>query len=96
MKLGSVDLVNGTPIFDIKPYIAFADSEPQAVSGFAQQKPQARLAVRFSEEAKQAVEFCRNFAKFGIEQPLSFLADVIAQDLARRINKGNLVSEFMV
>ncbi|WP_409500900.1 tRNA (N6-threonylcarbamoyladenosine(37)-N6)-methyltransferase TrmO [Mannheimia glucosida] len=80
LKLGSVDLVNGTPIFDIKPYIAFADSEPQAVSGFAQQKPQARLAVRFSEEAKQSVEFCRHFAKFDIEQPLTFIADVIAQD----------------
>ena len=29
LHLGSVDLVDGTPIFDIKPYIAYADSEPE-------------------------------------------------------------------
>ena len=32
LHLGSVDLVDGTPIFDIKPYIAYADSEPEAKS----------------------------------------------------------------
>ncbi|MDD0823427.1 tRNA (N6-threonylcarbamoyladenosine(37)-N6)-methyltransferase TrmO [Mannheimia sp. AT1] len=80
LKLGSVDLVNGTPIFDIKPYIAYADSEPNAISGFAQHKPEAKLEVSFSEEAKQAVEFCQNFAKFGIEQPLTFITEIIQQD----------------
>ena len=29
------DLMNGTPIFDIKPYVAYSDSHPDAVSGFA-------------------------------------------------------------
>ena len=80
LKLGSVDLVHGTPILDIKPYIAYVDSEPYALSGFAQEKPQAKLSVEFSEAALQAVEFCRNFAKFGIAQPLDFIRDVIAQD----------------
>ena len=36
LHLGSVDLVDGTSIFDIKPYLAYADSEPNAQSGFAQ------------------------------------------------------------
>lgn len=80
LKLGSVDLVNGTPIFDIKPYIAYADNELEAVSGFAQEKPEQRLSVVFSEAAQQAVEFCQNFAKYGIQQPLTFIRDVIAQD----------------
>lgn len=40
-KLGPVlyvsgaDLMNGTPIFDIKPYLAYVDSHPEAVDGFA-------------------------------------------------------------
>lgn len=39
------DLVDGTPIFDIKPYIAYADSHPDARCGFASAAPEANLAV---------------------------------------------------
>ena len=56
LHLGSVDLVDGTPIFDIKPYIAYADSEPEAKSSFAQEKPPAKLNVEFTEIAQSAVE----------------------------------------
>jgi tRNA-Thr(GGU) m(6)t(6)A37 methyltransferase TsaA len=80
LHLGSVDLVNGTPVFDIKPYIAFADSDPQAISGFAQEKPPQPLQITFTEAALQAVQHCQNFAKFGIDSPACFIADVIAQD----------------
>ncbi|MEG9499453.1 tRNA (N6-threonylcarbamoyladenosine(37)-N6)-methyltransferase TrmO [Mannheimia bovis] len=90
LKLGSVDLVNGTPILDIKPYIAYADSEPEAVSGFAQEKPEQKLSVVFSEEAQQAVKFCQNFAKFSIEQPLTFIRDVIAQDPRPAYQQGKV------
>lgn len=37
--VSGVDLVDGTPIFDIKPYIRYADSIPDAVSGFADEAP---------------------------------------------------------
>lgn len=33
--VSGADLKNGTPIFDIKPYLAYADSHPEAVCGFA-------------------------------------------------------------
>lgn len=80
LHLGSLDLVNGTPILDIKPYIAFADSEPLADSGFAQHKPPLRLGVHFSPEAEQALVNCPNFAKFQIQNPRQFICEVIAQD----------------
>lgn len=80
LHLGSVDLVDGTPIFDIKPYLAYADSQPDARSSFAQDKPQAALQVSFSPAAAQAVRFSRNFARFGIQSPEKFIAEVIAQD----------------
>lgn len=80
LHLGSVDLVDGTPILDIKPYIAYADSEPFAQSGFAQEKPQAKLTVSFSETALQAVSSAKNFASFGIADPLHFISEVITQD----------------
>ena len=43
------DLMDGTPIYDIKPYIPYADSFPQSRSGFAGSAPRAKLEVRFRE-----------------------------------------------
>lgn len=39
------DMVDGTPIFDIKPYLPYADSHPEARGGFAQEAPKALLNV---------------------------------------------------
>lgn len=44
------DLMHNTPIFDIKPYIAFTDSHPQAISGFAQSNENYCLVVDFPNE----------------------------------------------
>ena len=35
LRIGGADLMSGTPIFDIKPYIPYADAHPEAHSGFA-------------------------------------------------------------
>ncbi|QPB43187.1 tRNA (N6-threonylcarbamoyladenosine(37)-N6)-methyltransferase TrmO [Rodentibacter haemolyticus] len=76
LHLGAVDLVDGTPIFDIKPYIAYADSEPNARSGFAQEKPQAKLKIEFTEQAQSAVK------KLEEKRPhlARFIREVIEQD----------------
>jgi hypothetical protein len=37
--VSGVDLVDGTPVFDIKPYIRYADSIPEAHSSFADAPP---------------------------------------------------------
>lgn len=44
------DLMNGTPIYDIKPYLPYVDSHPQAVGGFTENLDERRLEVDFSEE----------------------------------------------
>ncbi|MBR3490879.1 MAG: tRNA (N6-threonylcarbamoyladenosine(37)-N6)-methyltransferase TrmO [Bacteroidales bacterium] len=60
-KLGPVlyvtgaDLMDGTPIFDIKPYIAYTDSHPDAVSGFASTPAEYLLEVDFPEALLQQV-----------------------------------------
>ncbi len=90
LHLGSVDLVDGTPILDVKPYIAYADSEENAISGFAQKKPATKLQVIFTEEVKQAVRSCQNFAKYQINDPLGFIQDVIAQDPRPAYQQGKL------
>ncbi len=35
LKVAGADLLSGTPIFDIKPYVAYSDAHADAVSGFA-------------------------------------------------------------
>lgn len=76
LHLGAVDLVDGTPIFDIKPYIAYADSEPDAKSGFAQEKPPAKLNVEFAEQAQTLLK------KLEEKRPhlARFIREVIEQD----------------
>ena len=44
--VGGADLLDGTPIFDIKPYLPYADCRPEALSGFAPD-PGATLKVEF-------------------------------------------------
>ena len=44
------DLMDGTPILDIKPYLAFTDSHPEAEGGFAAAIDPYRLEVDFPEE----------------------------------------------
>ena len=39
LVVSGADMVDGTPILDVKPYIAYADSHPDARSGFAQEAP---------------------------------------------------------
>lgn len=50
LKLRGVDLVDGTPILDIKPYIPYADALPDASAGFAPDAP-PRLPVTWNEGA---------------------------------------------
>ncbi len=46
-----VDLIDGTPVLDIKPYIPYADSIPQAKAGWASD-PIPRYAMSWSDEAQ--------------------------------------------
>ncbi len=45
LHISGADLVNGTPIFDIKPYLPYTDSHPDAVGGFAHEHLENTLRV---------------------------------------------------
>jgi tRNA-Thr(GGU) m(6)t(6)A37 methyltransferase TsaA len=55
LRIGAVDLLDGTPVLDIKPYVPYADRIAEAVGGFAAEPPRRRWRVHFSEQAKSAV-----------------------------------------
>ncbi len=50
LYVSGADLMNGTPIFDIKPYLPYVDSKPEASDGFALNTSEPILDVIFPEE----------------------------------------------
>ncbi|MCD8006668.1 MAG: tRNA (N6-threonylcarbamoyladenosine(37)-N6)-methyltransferase TrmO [Oscillospiraceae bacterium] len=57
LKVTGADLMNGTPIFDIKPYIAYSDSHPDAICGFSDQADAEHhvLQVTIPSEIEQEI-----------------------------------------
>lgn len=71
LSVSGVDVVDGTPVLDIKPYIPYADAIPDARAGYAQHSPSRPFTVIFSIEADAALQ--RQKHKFPT------LADVIME-----------------
>ena len=84
LELGSLDLVDGTPVIDIKPYLPFAEAVPNARAGFAQQAPDALMPVAFSPLAQQQI------AQHQQQYPhlARFITQVLAQDPRPAYRKG--------
>ena len=64
------DLMDGTPIFDIKPYLPYADCHPEATGGFTDTRSWPRLEVRLAESVRRQLT----------EQEAATLADILALD----------------
>lgn len=86
LRLGSLDLVDGTPVVDIKPYLPYAESLPDARAGFAQAAPADTLQVIFSPPAERQLR---------AQTPLwprlrEFIGDVLAQDPRPAYHRGGM------
>ncbi|OCG00570.1 tRNA-Thr(GGU) m(6)t(6)A37 methyltransferase TsaA [Gilliamella sp. wkB112] len=86
LKLGSLDLIDGTPIIDIKPYLPYCDSYPEADAGYAQSVPKQKLTVEFSTTAlNQLAIYQANHPKLA-----ELIIQVIAQDPRPAYKHSNL------
>ena len=70
LTVAGADLMDGTPIYDIKPYLPYADCRPDAAGGFASIPKAAELIVDCPPELRNAVP----------EEKRSALLAVLAQD----------------
>jgi len=66
LKIRGADLMDGTPILDIKPYIPYADSHPDAVGGFASAPAGETLEVIIPPEALAQIPENRQEALRGV------------------------------
>ena len=66
IHVGGADLMDGTPIFDIKPYIAYGDSHPEARGGFTDTTGEFLLQVNFPEELLNILPVEKRSAAIGV------------------------------
>ncbi|MDE6260519.1 MAG: tRNA (N6-threonylcarbamoyladenosine(37)-N6)-methyltransferase TrmO [Oscillospiraceae bacterium] len=66
LVVSGADLVDGTPIFDIKPYVPYADCRPEAVGGFAGAAPEGALAVEIPPDLMERIPENRRAALVGV------------------------------
>ena len=66
LHVGGADLMDGTPIFDIKPYIAYGDSHPEAKGGFTDTAGEFLLTVEFPEELLHVLPDEKREAAIGV------------------------------
>lgn len=76
LHLSGIDLLDGTPVVDIKPYIPYADALPDAHNDFAAEEP-TLIPVSFTSDAKQQAEE----AAQRLQQPVvALIQQVLQQD----------------
>lgn len=74
IRVGGIDLLDKTPILDIKPYIPYVDAISNAAGGYAEKKPPQKFEVLFSQEtANQLSKYSQRYPQ---------LKDLIVQILA--------------
>lgn len=66
LHVGGADLLDGTPIFDIKPYIPYCDSHPEALGGFTQTAGDFLLQVDFPRELLEKLPEEKREAAIGV------------------------------
>ena len=66
LHVGGADLMDGTPIFDIKPYIPYADAFPDAEGGFTTGAGEYLLEVNFPEELLSRLPEDKRDAAIGV------------------------------
>ncbi|MDC1436875.1 tRNA (N6-threonylcarbamoyladenosine(37)-N6)-methyltransferase TrmO [Gammaproteobacteria bacterium] len=76
LKIGGLDLLDGTPILDIKPYLPYADALPDAKAGFAESIPGSQYEIVFSAEAEHEL----NKLQQDYPELKAFISSVLQQD----------------
>jgi len=76
INISGLDLLDQTPILDIKPYIPYSDSIDNAEAGFAQTEPAQPLNITFSIQARRDISIYQNqYTDLSI-----FIEQVLSQD----------------
>lgn len=94
LKVLGADMVDGTPILDIKPYIAYSDSIANAVSGFAEQPP---IKKRVQIDAQVMTQLTKIPSTEQLNSTdIQLICDLLAQDPRPAYRQHEQGSEFIM
>jgi tRNA-Thr(GGU) m(6)t(6)A37 methyltransferase TsaA len=88
LHLAAIDLVDGTPILDVKPYVPDSDSFPDAASGWTAGAPFPSLKVEFEPRALEDVAAAEKRLK--AKNLRRLLSDILSQDLRNPRDRSQL------
>lgn len=89
LQISDHDLIEGTPILDIKPYLPFADAVSGAHLGWAEEAPVERLPVVFLPEAQQQLgELCAENSLQKYPDFAALIEDVVSYDPRPSFRRG--------
>jgi tRNA (Thr-GGU) A37 N-methylase len=80
LYISGLDLLDGTPIVDIKPYLPYSDAITDANAGFAQTEPQTALSVSFTKQAQKDAERLVNMLDKKYSDLTLLIEQVLKQD----------------
>ncbi|GEB70118.1 MULTISPECIES: tRNA (N6-threonylcarbamoyladenosine(37)-N6)-methyltransferase TrmO [Pseudoalteromonas] len=75
LLLAGIDLLDGTPIIDIKPYLPYSDAMHDASAGFADTRPETQMSVEFTPEVTSFIEQQTQYPDLH-----NFISNVLKQD----------------
>jgi tRNA-Thr(GGU) m(6)t(6)A37 methyltransferase TsaA len=91
LSVQNFDLLDQTPIFDVKPYIAYADSFPEAKMGWLEGIETQEWQIDFSSQAEAEIQFLKDK---GLSELFNFLIQQLSFDpLNSRKKRVQSVSE---
>ncbi|MBI1422563.1 MAG: tRNA (N6-threonylcarbamoyladenosine(37)-N6)-methyltransferase TrmO [Gammaproteobacteria bacterium] len=90
LSIRGCDLVDGTPVLDIKPYLPYADSVADAHAGFTDEVPRELLRVNWSEEADaQVIQWSTRYPDLRV-----LVEELIAQDPRPAYQRDSVTHEY--
>jgi len=76
INISGLDLLDGTPVLDVKPYIPYSDAKTEAIAGYAQCSPELSMQVTFNDKAKLTLQSLeKTYPELNI-----FISQILEQD----------------
>ncbi|MCC5854880.1 MAG: tRNA (N6-threonylcarbamoyladenosine(37)-N6)-methyltransferase TrmO [Idiomarina sp.] len=83
IQVSGLDLLDGTPVLDIKPYLPYADAVPDALGGFADDAPTTGMDIEFSPEAESNLSRAADYPELR-----QLIIEVLSQDPRPAYQRG--------
>ena len=92
--ISGVDIIDQTPVYDIKPYLPQIESVPTAMAQLLEQNPEKQVQVTWLQEAQNELEkhyaLSKEIQRYGLSQldVAGLIEDVVAQDPRPLVYRG--------